>query len=80
MSEVSTACTKDIKHCDHLKRLVVEMDQYNKNNVIGDKISDVMNDYLHIMHEHATDLDFEFIVNAFKFCDIEKCGMFAKKP
>eukprot|EP01083_Nonionella_stella_P067261 177764_1 len=72
------ACKKDIKNCDHLKRLVVVMNEYNKNNILTVKINHIINYYLHIMHEHVSDLEFEFVVKAFAFCDIETCEMFAR--
>eukprot|EP01083_Nonionella_stella_P223842 797305_1 len=56
------------------------MDEYNKNSIyiLTVKINHIINDYLHILHEHASDLEFEFVVNAFGFCDIERCAMFAR--
>eukprot|EP01083_Nonionella_stella_P223839 797301_1 len=80
MSDVSKlcTCTKDIKKCDHLKRLLVVMYEYNKNSILTVKINHIINDYLHIMHEHVSDLEFEFVVNGFEFCDIEQCKTFAR--
>eukprot|EP01084_Bolivina_argentea_P312006 540132_1 len=65
--------------CQYLNRFLFVMRKYTKKLNSSDiNILEVVNDYIHLIHEHKHDEDFEFICNALGPCNILDCGMFAR--
>eukprot|EP01084_Bolivina_argentea_P055304 101403_1 len=76
---------KSIENCNHLKNLLVIMDNYtdlkSMDNIgyIDDiNILQVLNNYIHLLNNHDNDKQFEEIVNKFNDCNIKKCKAFRR--
>eukprot|EP01084_Bolivina_argentea_P299130 515605_1 len=66
----------DIDSCHGLSRLSDVMTKCEQNEIDGFEfnIISVLNDFMHLISQHAT--DFEEIANKLGFCDINKCSKF----
>eukprot|EP01084_Bolivina_argentea_P236877 398238_1 len=78
-------CNLNLQNCPCYTQLCVNINQYNATNTstsqynIDQKmLSQIINDYIHVLHFHDSDEEFEFIVNQFKPCDISKCKIFKR--
>eukprot|EP01084_Bolivina_argentea_P000095 172_1 len=75
-------CKLSIAHCCHLQNLMKIICKYHENQLdyIMDnaKIRETLNDYAHLIMQHDTDEEFEFIANQFGICDLEKCPIFKR--
>eukprot|EP01084_Bolivina_argentea_P253001 424867_1 len=63
--------------CDNIQNLVKVLKQYNCDILKGmdkSKILCMVNDYLHVMHQHNDDEQFEGIVNRLGGCNIAQCN------
>eukprot|EP01084_Bolivina_argentea_P290355 498715_1 len=64
--EVDSMCT-NISKCSILKRFVKRIQQYtrslNEDDNFNDDIGLILNDFMHFLHQHDTDEEFEFISN-----------------
>eukprot|EP01084_Bolivina_argentea_P123697 219197_1 len=70
-----------INNCTHLQRLVQLVAKTNCSNIYDENayhLIMLLNDYHHILAQHDTDEEFEFIVNAFGDCNIFKCQRFRR--
>eukprot|EP01084_Bolivina_argentea_P265369 449795_1 len=71
---------KSIQECPHLSRLVNVFVIYNKCNSEEQKMTDLsiniletLNDYIHILQQHDSDQEFEFITHKLSTCDMKTC-------
>eukprot|EP01084_Bolivina_argentea_P257056 432977_1 len=70
---------RSIESCNHLKSLLNLMNTAKNIEDLDDvNISEILNDYLHLMTTHDDDIQFEEIVNKFKYCDIKNCKVFQR--
>eukprot|EP01084_Bolivina_argentea_P021659 40243_1 len=69
-------CVGNITSCHHLKRLLIAMNIYKICDY--EKTSQILDDYLHLIHSHIEDKDFEYVVNKFGYCEIDTCKMFIR--
>eukprot|EP01084_Bolivina_argentea_P303272 523565_1 len=66
--------------CQYLQRFVLLMQQYNKGYYSNEtNILDAINDYLHLLHQHHTDEQFEYITGRLGVCNIVQCKIFSRK-
>eukprot|EP01084_Bolivina_argentea_P050826 93475_1 len=83
MKYIYDSCTKDITNCIHLQQFIDVHTMHsnsNKYNVNMDKriILEITNHFLHLLHLHDRDEDFEYIYNKMGECDISNCAMFRR--
>eukprot|EP01084_Bolivina_argentea_P022421 41670_1 len=74
---------RDKSNCSQLTKFVIIMNAYNKENICDNDMNDrkilqMVNNYLHLMHQHNEDEQFEFIANQLGCCDITKCNIFMR--
>eukprot|EP01084_Bolivina_argentea_P016469 30823_1 len=68
--------------CSQLDTIIIAMKQYDhkkikyRNNEFNVEL--LLNNYLHFIHCHNKDEDFEFIVNKLSSCDINNCTIFTR--
>eukprot|EP01084_Bolivina_argentea_P281212 481108_1 len=69
-------------NCSHFNSLLDVMCKYMKDEMKIDSadinMTEVLNDYLHLIDQHNDDKQFEYIVKAFGVCDIRQCGKFRR--
>eukprot|EP01084_Bolivina_argentea_P189771 326284_1 len=73
-----TRC-KLLDKCLCFQRLKYVMTQYNDKRSINLYIADIsriIDDFIHLMHEHNDAISFEEIYNAFDFCDLQTCSIY----
>eukprot|EP01083_Nonionella_stella_P040765 110528_1 len=74
-------CNGAISKCDHFKHLLAMISAYLKSSDLKMiDIDAILTDYLHLVHEHDDDNDFEFIhntMNAAK-CDVLNCNIYIR--
>eukprot|EP01084_Bolivina_argentea_P127158 224946_1 len=77
-NDCTKSCTNYVQHCYHLQRLLTASQKYNEQNTENFEkyIPELIDDYLHIIHNHDDDKDFEFVSSQFGYCDIRDCKMF----
>eukprot|EP01084_Bolivina_argentea_P319130 553545_1 len=67
------------ENCPALKNFITIIKQYDDhfmqiaNTMDNAKLTNVVNDYLHLLHEHNDDEQFQFIVDYLGYCDIASC-------
>eukprot|EP01084_Bolivina_argentea_P014267 26657_1 len=69
-------CNKEsVQSCYFCSRLIQFLKSYDgcitQLNTIN--VSQILNDYLHVMHHHDIDEQFELIVNQIESCNVRKC-------
>eukprot|EP01083_Nonionella_stella_P008484 24492_1 len=76
-------CNGSISECDHFKALLIVMNDYEETNhsyleLID--IDDVINNYIHLIHQHDDDESFDYIHNKLNAptCDILQCHLFMR--
>eukprot|EP01084_Bolivina_argentea_P268512 456093_1 len=73
--DIMSSCNDD--NCFSLANFISIMNKYNENyaeiatDLDESDLIDILNDYLHLMHQHED--QFEVIFNDLKYCDINKC-------
>eukprot|EP01084_Bolivina_argentea_P215220 365371_1 len=79
-------CDSQISNCNHLKILEAMMQPYNKSSSQNKNdydthnvnILQLLNSFIHLIHEHANDEEFEFITKELGSCDMIKCNIFKR--
>eukprot|EP01084_Bolivina_argentea_P268723 456530_1 len=79
---------QNLSKCHHFNRLHFIMQKYNQalippaeiiqeyRNTIN--IIEIVDDFIHLIHQHDTDNHFELISSRFGRCDISKCNIFRR--
>eukprot|EP01084_Bolivina_argentea_P206252 352186_1 len=71
-----------IANCPHLQGLKNVLDRYNKsiNDIykIQYSLQHILNGFLHLLHSHDNDDEFEYIVNTLKTCKVQACTIFER--
>eukprot|EP01084_Bolivina_argentea_P130141 229767_1 len=80
---VGSKCLQVIAECHHFNRIRNIIHQDDSDKVTDDSINTIstqkiLNDYLHLIQQHNTDNEFEFIYNTLKICDVSKCEIFRR--
>eukprot|EP01084_Bolivina_argentea_P076007 137733_1 len=70
-------CGHSVTECIHLNRFLQTINKHDIN-MDHELMKNVMNDYLHLLHCHNRDNDFEYIVAKMGLCDVTKCEMFRR--
>eukprot|EP01084_Bolivina_argentea_P269999 459001_1 len=72
--------TDSIMQCKHLTTLINSLHKHYKEHKQMDNeyISQTLNDFIHLLHSHQTDTDFEYIYSQIGHCDVEKCAIFQR--
>eukprot|EP01084_Bolivina_argentea_P071629 130175_1 len=69
-------------HCLHnclfFKRFLQVMNMHSNKHTDDINIKNALDDYLHLLHEHDNDEDFEVIVNTLQCCNIRQCSGFKR--
>eukprot|EP01084_Bolivina_argentea_P139913 246082_1 len=79
-------CNNEIKDCCHVQRLLMILSEYYdgkyQNMIVHSSeyvnILDILDDFLHIIHHHVTDAEFEFIFHQFSNCNINECDFYRR--
>eukprot|EP01084_Bolivina_argentea_P157930 275176_1 len=66
------ACLGNIETCSHLKYFKKILNENHETDQID--IEDLLNNFYHLLQEHSSDDEFEFIYNKMNQCDINKCA------
>eukprot|EP01084_Bolivina_argentea_P172960 299573_1 len=78
----NTACFVDneckINTCVALKQLIVSIKNYSQDTWDNVDMSQIVNDFLHLIYIHDDDQQFEFIVNKLGFCNLSECKKFTR--
>eukprot|EP01084_Bolivina_argentea_P261820 442610_1 len=89
-TEVSCNFTKE--NCPYLKQLVTFLHEYKViqteltndekkekvENYDDQTLSDILEDYLHSIDQHSSDVAFEYIFNQLQICQVGKCEIFKR--
>eukprot|EP01084_Bolivina_argentea_P281849 482333_1 len=72
-----------IANCPQLYRIItalntVALKKHNHSDNSHNTLP-LLNDYLHLMEQHNSDEEFEYIFNRLGFCDIAKCNIFRRR-
>eukprot|EP01084_Bolivina_argentea_P032012 59228_1 len=79
IADTVLCCSDNIISCDHFKRLLSVMKKYNQFNKPNyTNILRIVNCYIHLIIEHDSDSDFEYIVASIGCCNISQCKMFMR--
>eukprot|EP01084_Bolivina_argentea_P303368 523744_1 len=70
-------CQNIIDDCYHLQRFLKTMLGYNSLEI--DNLSETLDDFLHLMHHHSADEEFEYIYNELGLCNITVCQLFNRR-
>eukprot|EP01084_Bolivina_argentea_P176804 305895_1 len=78
MNHQNQSCNGNISACNSLLKLSKIMNTYYKmnENIFDSPIVHILNYFLHLIHEHNTNQEFEFIYTKFECCDIKKRAAF----
>eukprot|EP01084_Bolivina_argentea_P009389 17542_1 len=83
----NTNCLCNISNCIILKKFSIIMNRYNRYNhdnkqhdnfMDSINISEIVDEFFHLMHHHNNDKDFECIYNKLSCCDIGNCDAFIR--
>eukprot|EP01084_Bolivina_argentea_P223905 378726_1 len=67
-----------VKDCHHLKEFAKIMNKCEIVNINRHGINDILNSYIHLIHQHNTDHEFEFIAACLDDCGLTKCQKFLR--
>eukprot|EP01084_Bolivina_argentea_P291285 500608_1 len=77
-------CDQNTK-CIHLQNFVKIMNEYMTDNIMTcitnmneQSLSSIVNNYLHLLHEHDDDYQFEFIKEQLNECELGNCNKFKR--
>eukprot|EP01084_Bolivina_argentea_P051896 95395_1 len=68
---------KQISNCRSLSRLSNVMNLSNRNENIN--LTQILDDYFHLVYKHDNDEEFEFIYNTMGHCDLNQCISFKRR-
>eukprot|EP01084_Bolivina_argentea_P022422 41671_1 len=77
-------CCEQHSNCQTLHTFVNIMKEYNENqlqitkNMDNAQLTSTLDHYLHLIHQHNQDEQFEAIYNQLGFCDVTKCAIFMR--
>eukprot|EP01084_Bolivina_argentea_P052282 96033_1 len=74
---ISMDC-ENISTCEHFNKFINIMNIYYATNIDKINILSALNNYVHLLDQHATDEEFEYISNALGVCDIKTCNAFRR--
>eukprot|EP01084_Bolivina_argentea_P215687 366243_1 len=75
---------KDNKDCKILQEFLQFLMKYNKhceeisNDIDNSKLLQIVNDYLHLLHEHDNNDQINYIVDKLGECDVSQCKLFSR--
>eukprot|EP01084_Bolivina_argentea_P110653 197525_1 len=77
-NEISFTC-KFVSECPCFSRIKTNINRY-KNENENITILHIVNDFIHLIHEHDDDQSFEYIYNEFgsKSCNLQKCSIYRR--
>eukprot|EP01084_Bolivina_argentea_P287424 493194_1 len=84
-NHANSNCDGTVEMCPDFLRLLCILQDYNQcdgnlnlTSILIENITDILNDYFHLMCQHDSEHEFEYISNTLRACNIDQCIIYKR--